>query len=147
MWSSSTSAGSTTCSGSSRSSSPNADAASACWSTTWSAGARRPGSSNGSTASRWGEFVLVPGHPFVDIWQAVKPERVGLKVWPDIPRSIEWKHGICEVLRLPHADQADIARAWQAILARVRNWNDLERPLLTSVEQLIDFVTQDEPVS
>ncbi len=99
------------------------------------------------TASRWGEFVQVQGHPFVDIWQAVKPERVGLKIWPEIPRNIEWKHGICDVLKLPHADQADIARAWQAILARVRNWNDLERPLLTSVEQLIDFVTQDEPVS
>ena len=92
---------------------------------------------------RGGEFVLVLGHPFVDIWQAVKPERVGLKVWPDIPRSVEWKHGICDVLHLPHADQADIARAWQAILGRVRSWSDLERPLLTMVEQLIDFVTQD----
>jgi hypothetical protein len=92
---------------------------------------------------RGGEFVLVLGHPYVDIWQAVKPERVGLKVWPEIPRSVEWKHGICDVLHLPHADQADIARAWQAILGRVRNWSDLERPLLTTVEQLIDFVTQD----
>jgi hypothetical protein len=92
---------------------------------------------------RGGEFVLVLGHPFVDIWQAVKPERVGLKVWPEIPRSVEWKHGMCDVLHLPHADQADIARAWQAILGRVRSWSDLERPLLTTVEQLIDFVTQD----
>ena len=92
---------------------------------------------------RAGEFVLVLGHPYVDIWQAVKPERVGLKVWPQIPRDVEWKHGICDVLRLPHRDQADIAAAWQMILGRVRSWSDLERPLLTTVESLIDFVTQD----
>jgi hypothetical protein len=93
-----------------------------------------------------GEFVQVLGHPYVDIWQAVKPERVGLKTWPQIPRDVEWKHGICEVLRLPHADQADIAAAWKKILGRVRSWSDLERPLLTTVEQLIDFVTQDHRV-
>jgi hypothetical protein len=92
-----------------------------------------------------GEFVLVLGHPYVDIWQAVKPERVGLKTWPQIPRDVEWKHGICDVLRLPHRDQADIAAAWKMILGRVRSWSDLERPLLTTVEQLIDFVTQDHP--
>jgi hypothetical protein len=96
-------------------------------------------------AGRSGDFVLVLGHPFVDIWQAVKPERVGLKAWPTIPRDVEWKHGICDVLRLPHRDQADIAAAWQKILGRVRSWSDLERPLLTTVEQLIDFVTQDHP--
>jgi hypothetical protein len=94
---------------------------------------------------RAGEFVLVLGHPYVDIWQAVKPERVGLKTWPQIPRDVEWKHGICDVLRLPHGDQADIAAAWKMILGRVRSWSDLERPLLTTVEQLIDFVTQDHP--
>ena len=94
---------------------------------------------------RAGEFVLVLGHPYVDIWQAVKPERVGLKTWPQIPRDVEWKHGICDVLRLPHRDQADIAAAWKMILGRVRSWSDLERPLLTTVEQLIDFVTQDHP--
>ena len=96
-------------------------------------------------ASRHGQFVRVLGHPYVDIWQAVKPERVGLKTWPVIPREVEWKHGICDVLRLPHRDQADIAAAWQQILGRVRSWSDLERPLLTAVEQLIDFVTEDHP--
>jgi hypothetical protein len=90
-----------------------------------------------------GEFVLVLGHPYVDIWQSVRPARVGLEVWPEIPRTVEWKHGVCEILGLPHADQADIARAWQLILSKVRSWSDLERPLLTTVEQLIDFVTQD----
>ena len=90
-----------------------------------------------------GTHVLVLGHPYVDIWQAVKPERVGLRTWPQIPRDVEWKHGICDVLRLPHRDQADIAAAWKMILGRVRSWSDLERPLLTTVEQLIDFVTED----
>src|SRR6185437_8944513 len=64
----------------------------------------------------YGAHVLVVGHPFVDIWQAVKPSRVGLTEWPRIPRSVPWKHGICDALGLPHATQADIARAWKRIL-------------------------------
>ena len=93
-----------------------------------------------------GRFVLVTGHPYIDIWQAVKPARVGMERWPQIPRDIEWKHGICEALGWPHADQADIARAWQQILGRVRTWTDLEPTLLTRVEELIDFVTQDHVI-
>jgi hypothetical protein len=89
-----------------------------------------------------GPDTLVVGHPYVDIWQAVKPQRLGLKVWPDVPRHIEWKHGACQALRLPHANQADIARAWQRIRSRVRDWNDLEPALIGRVEELIDFVTQ-----
>ncbi len=85
--------------------------------------------------------VLVVGHPFVDVWQGVKPGRLGLETWPVIPRSVEWKHGICEALGWPHDDQADIARAWQRILGRVRSYADLEPVLLARVEQLIDFVT------
>jgi hypothetical protein len=89
----------------------------------------------------FGSDVLVVGHPFVDIWQAVKPARVGLAEWPKIPRNIEWKHGIAAALKQPHADQADIARLWQRILGRVRTYADLEPALLGRVEQLIDFVT------
>ena len=95
---------------------------------------------------RAGDHVLVLGHPYVDIWQAVRPARLGLDAWPTIPPNVEWKHGICATLGWPHADQADIAAAWQKILGRVRSWTDLERPLLTTVEQLIDFVTQDHPI-
>ncbi|HEU5485776.1 MAG TPA: DUF3097 domain-containing protein [Microlunatus sp.] len=91
----------------------------------------------------YGSYVLVAGHPFVDIWQAVKPARLGLPSWPHVPRGTDIKHGTCAALGWPHRDQADIARAWQRILARVTSWNDLERALLTPVEQLIDFVTQD----
>ncbi|SEI17628.1 MULTISPECIES: DUF3097 domain-containing protein [unclassified Leifsonia] len=90
----------------------------------------------------YGAHVLVVGHPFVDIWQAVKPARVGLAEWPRIPRSVPWKHGICDALGLPHATQADIARAWKRILGQVRSYSDLEPELLGRVEQLIDFVTE-----
>ncbi|WP_407687724.1 DUF3097 domain-containing protein [Mycobacterium sp. HUMS_1102779] len=89
-----------------------------------------------------GDDTLVVGHPYVDIWQAVKPQRLGLKAWPQVPRHLEWKHGACKALGLPHAAQADIARAWQHIRSRVRDWNDLEPALIGRVEELIDFVTQ-----
>ena len=89
----------------------------------------------------FGAHVLVVGHPFVDVWQAVKPARLGLEAWPEIPRSVEWKHGICAALGWPHDDQADIARAWQRILGQVRTYADLEPVVLGRVEQLIDFVT------
>ncbi|WP_447646469.1 DUF3097 domain-containing protein [Nocardioides zeae] len=88
-----------------------------------------------------GKHVLIVGHPFVDIWQAVKPDRIGLRAWPTIPRSIEWKHGVCQHLGWPHRNQADIARAWQQILGRVSSFADLEPALLGRVEELIDFVT------
>ncbi|QEO12980.1 DUF3097 domain-containing protein [Agromyces intestinalis] len=88
-----------------------------------------------------GANVLVVGHPFIDIWQGVKPARLGIEAWPVIPRGTEWKHGICAAFGWPHADQADIARAWQRILGRVRDYTDLEPALLGRVEELIDFVT------
>jgi hypothetical protein len=88
-----------------------------------------------------GPHVLVVGHPFVDVWQAVKPGRLGLQAWPVIPRTIEWKHGVCEALGWPHDDQADIAAAWQRILGTVRDYRDLEPELLSRVEELIDFTT------
>jgi hypothetical protein len=94
------------------------------------------------TRGPFGRHVLVVGHPYIDIWAAVKPARVGLEAWPQIPRSIEWKHGICQALGWPHAEQADIARAWQRILGQVRTFADLEPALLGRVEQLIDFVTE-----
>ena len=37
--------------------------------------------------------VLVTGHPYVDVWQAVKPARVGLPAWPVIPPGRPWKEG------------------------------------------------------
>ncbi|WP_186243476.1 DUF3097 domain-containing protein [Mycobacterium simulans] len=89
-----------------------------------------------------GSNTLVVGHPYVDIWQAVKAQRVGLAAWPTVPRNMEWKHGVCEALGWRHANQADIANAWRRIRSKVRDWNDLEPALIGRVEELIDFVTQ-----
>jgi len=88
-----------------------------------------------------GRNVLIVGHPYIDIWQAVKPGRIGIATWPKIPRDIEWKRGICQSLGWPHRDQADIARAWKHILSKVNTYADLEPTLLGRVEELIDFVT------
>jgi hypothetical protein len=88
-----------------------------------------------------GRHVLIVGHPYVDVWAAVKPERLGLQRWPDVPRSVEWKKGVCQQLGWPHRDQADIARAWKHILGKVTSFHDLEPALLGRVEELIDFVT------
>jgi hypothetical protein len=86
--------------------------------------------------------VLVVGHPYVDVWQAVRPARLGLERWPVIERGTEWKHGILRELGWPHEDQADVARAWKRILGTVRSYVDLEPALLGRVEELIDFVTE-----
>lgn len=88
-----------------------------------------------------GPHALVVGHPFIDIWQAVKPERLGITAWPTVPKGTDWKKGVCRALGWPHAQQADTARAWQRIRGRVRDWNDLEPALIGRVEELIDFVT------
>ncbi|MGB7166379.1 MAG: DUF3097 domain-containing protein [Mycobacterium sp.] len=89
-----------------------------------------------------GAHTLVVGHPFVDIWQAVKPSRLGLAQWPVILRGTDWKHGVCQAMGWPHADQSDIAAAWRRIRGRVRDWADLDAALIGRVEELIDFVTQ-----
>lgn len=94
-----------------------------------------------AVSKRWPGSVLVVGHPFVDIWQAVKPERVGLAAWPDIPRGTDIKHGTLGALGWPNADQRDIAMGWKRILGTVRTYRDLEPALLGRVEELIDFVT------
>ncbi|WP_134741857.1 DUF3097 domain-containing protein [Nocardioides sp. 503] len=95
-------------------------------------------------ASPVGRHVLVVGHPFVDVWQAVKPDRIGVAAWPTIPRDVEWKKGVCRHFGWPADDQADIARAWQHILSRVQSYDDLEPALLGRVEELIDFVASSD---
>jgi hypothetical protein len=92
---------------------------------------------------RFAAHLLVVGHPFVDVWQSVRPERLGLSGWPRIDRSEEWKRGILRHLGWEHSDQADVGRGWQRILAGVRSYADLEPELLGRVEELIDFVTAD----
>lgn len=85
--------------------------------------------------------VLVLGHPYVDVWQAVRPGRLGLEAWPTVERGTDWKRGILTGLGLPHETQADVARGWRHILGSVRDYRDLEPALLGRMEELIDFVT------
>ncbi len=86
--------------------------------------------------------VLVVGHPFIDIWAAVKPASVGLRAWPDVPRGLSWKEGVLARIGWPHETQADVALAWRRILRSVTSYADLEPELLGRVEELIDFVTE-----
>lgn len=92
-----------------------------------------------------GAHVRIVGHPYVDVWQCVTPAAMGIRAWPEIPRGIEWKVGICRAFGWPHDTQTDIAHAWKRILSRVSTYRDLEPSLLGRVEELIDFVT--EPAS
>jgi len=85
--------------------------------------------------------VLVVGHPYVDVWQSVKPQRLGMDVWPVIARGTSWKVGIAAHLGWPHSTQTDLALAWRRILSSVGSYADLEPELLGRVEELIDFVT------
>jgi hypothetical protein len=89
--------------------------------------------------------VLVVGHPYVDVWQAVRPQALGIVAWPVIDRGAPWKEGVCAALGWPRETPADIAAAWRRILAAVDSYADLEPALLGRVEELIDFVTADEP--
>jgi hypothetical protein len=92
---------------------------------------------------RYRPFATILGHPYVDVWQSVRPARLGLEDWPVIPRGTSWKHGVLAHLGWPHDDQADVARGWKRILATVDSYADLEPALLGRVEELIDFVTGD----
>lgn len=80
--------------------------------------------------------VKINGHPYVDIWQAVKPTALGIAEWPTVPRSQPWKEGIAAALRV-----SDTREMWRRVLASVNSYADVEVPLLRSVEELIDFVT------
>jgi hypothetical protein len=85
--------------------------------------------------------VLVVGHPFIDIWAAVKPAAVGIKGWPEVPRGESWKEGVLRRIGWPDRTPQDVAMAWRRILRSVTSYADLEPELLGRVEELIDFVT------
>jgi hypothetical protein len=80
--------------------------------------------------------VLVTGHPYVDVWQAVKPAALGIREWPAVPRDVSWKDGVCAAL-----GWGEPAEGWRRVLAAVSSFREIEAPLLGAVERLIDFVT------
>ncbi|WP_069167173.1 DUF3097 domain-containing protein [Nocardia altamirensis] len=84
-----------------------------------------------------GKHVLVTGHPFIDVWQAVRPSAVGIAAWPEVPRGEDWKTGICA--RLGWGTPQD---GWRRVYGAVESFRDLEAPLIGAVERLIDFVTE-----
>jgi hypothetical protein len=81
----------------------------------------------------------VTGHPYVDIWQAVKPAAIGIRAWPEIPRGQNWKDGVCAALGV-----REPAEMWRLILSRVNTFHDIETPLIGAVERLIDHVTSED---
>ncbi|MGW5381745.1 DUF3097 domain-containing protein [Nocardia sp. NPDC003963] len=84
-----------------------------------------------------GEYVLVTGHPYIDVWQAVKPAVLGIPEWPRVPRGEDWKTGVCRRLGWGTPQEG-----WRRVYSAVNSFRDLEAPLLGAVERLIDFVTE-----
>lgn len=82
--------------------------------------------------------VLITGHPWVDVWQAVKPTALGIEAWPEIPRGTSWKEGVIAALGVTEHP----GRFWKRVLGSVSTYADLEPELVGAVEQLIDFVTE-----
>ncbi|MFC5825420.1 DUF3097 domain-containing protein [Nonomuraea insulae] len=98
-----------------------------------------PGSKESRIAAQiTSPHVLVVGHPYIDIWQAVKPSVVRIPAWPDVPRGVPWKEGVIAALGW----RIEPAAAWRRILGAVSTYTDLEPELLGRVEELIDFVTE-----
>ena len=78
--------------------------------------------------------MLVTGHPFVDVWAGIRPDVVGIAAWPDVPRGVPWKEGMCAALG------TDPATFWPRIRNKVTTYADLRPELVGAVEQLLDFV-------
>lgn len=85
--------------------------------------------------------VLIVGHPYVDVWQAIRPAVLGIPEWPVVPRGQDWKTGILAAFGWPHSTKEDIGLGWQKLLGAVRSYADLEASLLGRVEEVIDFLT------
>ncbi|QCU78005.1 DUF3097 domain-containing protein [Citricoccus sp. SGAir0253] len=85
--------------------------------------------------------VLIVGHPYVDVWQVIKPSVLGIGAWPVVPRGRDWKTGILEGLGWPHRTTEDVGLGWKRLLSHVRSYADLEPSLLGRVEEVIDFLT------
>lgn len=80
--------------------------------------------------------VLIRGHRYIDVWEAIRPQAVGLSAWPRIPKGTDWKEGICRELGFG----GTTGELWRVLLGRVNSYRDLEPSLVGAVEELIDFV-------
>lgn len=86
--------------------------------------------------------VLILGHPYIDVWQAIKPKALGIPRWPEVPRGEDIKTGTLRRLGWPAQSPADIGIGWSRILSCVKSYKDIEPSLLGRMEELIDFVTE-----
>ncbi|QGU02042.1 hypothetical protein CKALI_05865 [Corynebacterium kalinowskii] len=94
------------------------------------------GSKESRLVANVGPHVLVTGHPFIDIWAAVKPQKLGIRAWPEVPYGEDWKTGICE--RLGWSDPRE---GWHRVYNAVESFRDLDPALIGAVEKLVDWVT------
>lgn len=85
--------------------------------------------------------VLILGHPYVDVWQVIKPAVLGIPAWPVVPKGQDWKTGVLEGLGWPHGTKEATGLGWKRLLSHVGSYADLEPSLLGRVEELIDFLT------
>jgi hypothetical protein len=93
-----------------------------------------PGSKESRLAAQvTGAHVHVVGHPYVDIWQCVRPRSLGIDAWPEVPRGEEWKAGVCRRLGWSGPPEG-----WRRVLAAVDSFADLEPALVGAVESALD---------
>ncbi len=79
--------------------------------------------------------VLITGHPFVDVWAGVWPRVLGRTSWPEVPKGVPWKEGLCAALG------TDLHTFWPRLRNRVGSYVDLRPELVGAVERPIDFVS------
>lgn len=94
------------------------------------------GSKESRLTTALGPHVMVTGHPYVDVWEAVKPTSLGIAAWPRVPRGQDWKTGVCEALGWGPPQEG-----WRRVSSAVSSFRDLETPMIGAVERLVDFVT------
>lgn len=83
--------------------------------------------------------VLIVGHPYVDIWQCVRPKALGIDSWPEVPRDEDWKTGVCSRLGWGTPQEG-----WRRVLAAVDGFADLESSLIGAIEEALDMLTEGE---
>lgn len=83
---------------------------------------------------RW---VRVVGHPWVDVWQCVRPRSLGIAGWPEVPRGEDWKTGVSRRLGWAGPEEG-----WRRVLSAVSSFADLEPELVGAVESAIELLDQ-----
>ena len=99
---------------------------------------------DGIARSPIGQHVLVVGHPFIDVWAAVKPERLGLRALAGGPAQHRVEEGRLPSSSAGRTPTRPTSRGRGGTSCpRSRRYHDLDPALLGRVEELIDFVTSE----